>query len=96
MRPGAHSARHKYVLLARFFRRGSSIFYQGKKTRDPTLRIVASCKNILDKCIDVETNLSVDTPEFRESSRAAVSTCVQNIESDTSCRFMRGYKQREV
>lgn len=35
---------------------------------DPTLRIVAGCKNILDKCIDVKTNLSVDTPEFRESS----------------------------
>jgi len=35
---------------------------------DRTLRIVAGCKNILDKCIDVETNLSVDTPEFRESS----------------------------
>jgi len=35
---------------------------------DPTLRIVAGCKNILDKCIDVKTNLSVDTLEFRESS----------------------------
>lgn len=60
---------------------------------DPTLRIVAGCKNILDKCIDVKTNLSVDSPEFRKSSG-------QRLRSISGLRYFArirdGYKQHEV
>lgn len=60
---------------------------------DRTLRIVAGRKNILDKCIDVETNLSVDTPEFRESSGQrlySISGAILGADSRD------GYKQHEV
>lgn len=55
---------------------------------DPTLRIVAGCKNILDKCIDVETNLSVDTPEFREFPWSALSVRYRGR------YFARGFARR--
>lgn len=60
---------------------------------EPTLRIVAGCKNILDKCIDVETNLSVDSPEFRESSGQHLRSISRAI---LRADIRDGYKQHEV
>lgn len=67
-----------------FFAARHFYFLSGEKTIYLTLRIVVGCKNILDKCIDVETNLSVDTPEFRESEWSAFTF---NNGSDTLRKF---------
>lgn len=81
---------------ARFFPSALLFFIRGKIA--PTrraLRIVAGCENILDKCIDVETNLSVDTSEFRESERRLTATAattafgafdIKSVTSRDSCK----------